>query len=71
MNYIYSTVSCEKQFFGNTDPVQLSEIIGTQLCVYNENILRNRSRDLKGFISYSNLMVNYSPGHTVIWNFIF
>lgn len=61
MNYIYSKVSSEKKFFGNTDPVQLSEKYGTPLYVYSENILRERCRDLKDLISYSNFSVNYSP----------
>jgi diaminopimelate decarboxylase len=61
MNYIYSKVSSEKNFFGNTDPIQLSEKYGTPLYVYNENILRKRCRELKGLISYSNFTVNYSP----------
>lgn len=61
MNYIYSKVSSEKNFFGNTNPVELTEKYGTPLYVYNENILRSRCRDLKGLISYSNFTVNYSP----------
>src|SRR5664279_5209294 len=61
MNYIYSRVSSENNFYGNTDPFQLSEKYGTPLYVYNENILRKRCRDLKGLISYSNFTVNYSP----------
>jgi len=61
MNYIYSKVSSENNFFGNSDPVQLSEKYGTPLYIYNENILRQRCRDLKGLISYSNFTVNYSP----------
>jgi diaminopimelate decarboxylase len=61
MNYIYSNVSSENNFYGNTDPFQLSEKYGTPLYVYSENILRNRCRDLKGLISYSNFTVNYSP----------
>ena len=61
MNYIYSKVSSEKKFFGNSDPLQLSEKYGTPLYVYNESILRNRCRELKGLISYSNFTVNYSP----------
>jgi diaminopimelate decarboxylase len=61
MNYIYSKVSSEKKFFGNTDPVQLSGKFETPLYVYNENILRQRCRDLKGLISYSNFTVNFSP----------
>jgi diaminopimelate decarboxylase len=60
MNYIYSKVSSEKKFFGNTNPVQLTENWGSPLYVYNENILRSRCRDLKGLISYSNFTVNYS-----------
>jgi len=61
MNYIYSKVSSENKFFGNNDPVQLLEKYGTPLYIYNENILRQRSRDLKGLISYPNFTVNYSP----------
>lgn len=60
MIYIYSKVSNEKKFFGNTNPIELSEKYDTPLYVYNENILRNRCRDLKGLISYSNFTVNYS-----------
>jgi diaminopimelate decarboxylase len=60
MNYIYSRVSREKKFFGNTDPIQLCRNYGSPLYVYNENILRNRCRDLKGLIDYSNFTVNYS-----------
>lgn len=61
MNYIYSKVSSKKNFFGNTDPIQLSEKYGTPLYVYNENILRRRCRELKELISYPNFTVNYSP----------
>lgn len=61
MNYVYSTVSAENKFFGNTDPVQLCEKYGTPLYVYNENLLRLRCRDMKGLISYNNFTVNYSP----------
>lgn len=60
MNNIYSKISTEKRFFGNTDPVRLSEKYETPLYVYNENILRKNCRDLKGLISYSNFTVNYS-----------
>ena len=61
MNYIYSKVSREKNFFGNTDPGQLTEEYGSPLYVYNETILRDHCRDLKGLISYKNFKVNYSP----------
>jgi diaminopimelate decarboxylase len=60
MNYIYSKVSCDKKFFGNSDPVSLSEEFGSPLYVYNEEILRNRCRDLKALISYPKFSVNYS-----------
>jgi diaminopimelate decarboxylase len=60
MNYIYSKVSSEKKFFGNTDPFQLVEKYGTPLYTYSENILRQRCRDLKELISYPNFTVNYS-----------
>ena len=61
MNFIYSKVSHENNFFGNTDPVQLTEKYGTPLYVYNEKILRERCRDMKGLISYKNFSVNFSP----------
>jgi diaminopimelate decarboxylase len=61
MKYIYSKVSSEKNFFGNSDPIFLSEKFGTPLYVYNENILRERCRELKGLISYKNFKVNFSP----------
>jgi diaminopimelate decarboxylase len=60
MNYIYSKVSSEKNFFGNTDPVQLTEKFGSPLYVYNENILRERCQELKRFISYKNFYVSFS-----------
>ena len=60
MNYIYSRVSNEKKFFGNTNPVQLTEKYKTPLFVYNENILRKSCRELKSLIPYPNFTVNYS-----------
>jgi diaminopimelate decarboxylase len=61
MNYIYSKVSSEKNFFGETDPIFLAENFGTPLYVYNENILRKRCRDLKSLVPYKNFLVNFSP----------
>jgi diaminopimelate decarboxylase len=61
MNYIYSKVSREKNFFGNTHPGHLIEEYGSPLYVYNETILRDHCRDLKGLIPYKNFKVNYSP----------
>ena len=61
MNYYYSRVSSEKNFYGKTNPFELLEKYGTPLYVYNEDLLRKRCCDLKGLISYSNFTVNYSP----------
>ena len=48
MNYNYSRVSSEKNFYGKTNPFELLEKFGTPLYVYNEDLLRKRCRDLKG-----------------------
>ena len=61
MKYIYSKVSLENNFFGNSNPVFLAENFGTPLYVYNENILRERCRELKKLIDYKHFVVNYSP----------
>lgn len=61
MNYIYSKVSDDTEFFGETNPLLLAEEYGTPLYVYNENIIRQRCRELKGLIDYKNFIVNYSP----------
>ncbi len=61
MNYIYSKVSSATHFFGKTDPINLTDNFGTPLYVYNENILRERCRDLKELIDYKRFVVNYSP----------
>jgi diaminopimelate decarboxylase len=60
MNYIYSEVSKSQNFFGNTNPVALAEEFGTPLYVYNENILRERCREMKSLVNYKNFAVNYS-----------
>jgi diaminopimelate decarboxylase len=61
MNYIYSKVSRENNFYGKVNPFLLVEQYGSPLYIYNENLLRARCRDMKGLISYSNFRVNYSP----------
>lgn len=61
MNYTYSRVSGETNFYGLTNPVLLTEKFGSPLYVYNEELLRNRCHDMVGLISYSNFSVNYSP----------
>ncbi|MBN2613553.1 MAG: diaminopimelate decarboxylase [Bacteroidales bacterium] len=61
MNYVYSAVSSDLNFFGNTNPVDLAEKYGTPLYVYNENILRDKCRELKNLVDYKNFFVNFSP----------
>jgi len=61
MNYIYSEVSKASQFFGKTNPVDLSLEFGTPLYAYNENILRHRCSELRKLIDYKRFVVNYSP----------
>lgn len=61
MNYIYSKVSNDLNFYGKTNPVNLAEEYGTPLYVYNEKILRDCCRDIKKLIAYKNFIVNYSP----------
>ncbi|MBM7581804.1 diaminopimelate decarboxylase [Caldicoprobacter guelmensis] len=50
----------ETNFFGNTNPKQLLEKYGSPLYVYNENILRQRCREMKSLISYPRFRVCYS-----------
>lgn len=47
-------------FFGHTNPQQLIGQYGSPLYVYNENILRQRCRDMADFIPYANYTANYS-----------
>ncbi len=47
-------------FFGRTTPLDLVKMYGTPLYVYNENILRQRCRDLLGLSSLPGFCVNYS-----------
>lgn len=61
MNYVWANTSKETGFYGNTNPVELIKKYGSPLYVYNENILRERCRDMKGLSSYKNFAVNYSP----------
>lgn len=56
----YNKVSDETNFFGNTTPVELIKEYGSPLYVYNENVMRERCRELKNLITYPNFSVNYS-----------
>ncbi|HEX3027961.1 MAG TPA: diaminopimelate decarboxylase [Clostridia bacterium] len=51
----------ETGFYGKTTPGSLIDRYGSPLYIYNENILRNRCREMKGLVQYENFMVNYSP----------
>lgn len=58
--YINHIWTGDIEFYGKTDPVKLIEKYGSPLYVYNENILRERCRNLKNLISYPDFKVNYS-----------
>lgn len=60
MQKIYSKVTDRMNFFEGNDPVALVEKYKTPLYVYNERILRERCRDLKEMVTYSNFAVDYS-----------
>ncbi|MDR1658800.1 MAG: diaminopimelate decarboxylase [Desulfovibrio sp.] len=47
-------------FYGKHTPLELAETHGTPLYVYNENILRERCRDLMNLSSHPGYGVNYS-----------
>ena len=63
MNFIYAQVSSESNFFGKSDPVELAKTYGTPVFVYNENILRERCRELKNLVSYKNFVDKSQSGH--------
>ncbi len=50
----------EIDFFKGNNPEQLLEKYGTPLYVYNEEILRERCREMKNLIKYPNFLANYS-----------
>ncbi|PKM51793.1 MAG: diaminopimelate decarboxylase [Firmicutes bacterium HGW-Firmicutes-7] len=56
----HNQVTTNTNFFGNASPHELIEKYGSPLYVYNENILRDRCRELKQLITYPNFSVNYS-----------
>jgi len=53
-------VTDETNFFEGADPFALAAEYGTPLYVYNERILRERCRDLRGLVKYPHFRVNYS-----------
>lgn len=60
MQYVHAPASQAQHFYGNTDPVRVIEEYGSPLYVYNEAILRQRCRDMKGLLSYPRVVVTYS-----------
>ncbi len=61
MNYVYAKVSTSQNFYEKTNPAVLIEKYGSPLYVYNEDILRERCRELKKMVDYKYFHVNYSP----------
>ncbi len=60
MQKIRSSYTDSINFFGKTNPHALLEAFGSPLYVYNENVLRQSCRALKGLSSHHGYGVNYS-----------
>ena len=60
MSNVRSAQTDKVDFFGNATPRELAAKYGTPLYVYNENVLRERCRDLLGLSSLPGFNVNYS-----------
>ena len=60
MANVRSTYTDSVNFYGQEDPRELVSRFGSPLYVYNENILRERCRDLLGLSSLPGFRVNYS-----------
>jgi len=60
MQYINAEITQSNRFYGNTNPYELIEQYGSPLYVYNEKIFRQRCREMKTFIPYPKILVNYS-----------
>ncbi len=60
MANVRSTYTDSVNFYGLEDPRELVSRFGSPLYVYNENILRERCRDLTGLSSHPGFCVNYS-----------
>jgi diaminopimelate decarboxylase len=55
-----SNVSDTVIFYQGNNPIDLVKKYGSPLYVYNENILRERCRELKNLVDYPHFTVNYS-----------
>ncbi|MGN1318023.1 MAG: diaminopimelate decarboxylase [Lachnospirales bacterium] len=60
MAKINSKVTDSVNFFKGNKPSDLAKKFGTPLYVYNESILRERCRDIKGLVKYPHFKINYS-----------
>lgn len=60
MNNNYNIVTENFNFYQNNSPQALVEKYGSPLYVYNENIFRQRCRDMKHLLSYKNFSLSYS-----------
>lgn len=60
MPNVRSSYTDSINFFGETTPELLIASYGSPLYVYNEKILRQRCREIKGLSSYPNFFVSYS-----------
>ncbi|MDD4702675.1 MAG: alanine racemase, partial [Desulfovibrio sp.] len=60
MSDIRSSYTDNLHFYGRHTPRELAETFGTPLYVYNENVLRQRCRDLMGLSNHPGFGVNYS-----------
>ncbi len=60
MPNIHSVYTDSCNFFGKSTPEELAATYGTPLYVYNENILRQRCRELCALSSLDSFHVNYS-----------
>ncbi|MBQ9406305.1 MAG: diaminopimelate decarboxylase [Desulfovibrio sp.] len=60
MSHTRSTYTDACAFYGHSSPRNLADAWGTPLYVYNENLLRQRCRELKGLSSHPGFNVNYS-----------
>lgn len=60
MTNVRSLYTDSINFFGTEDPIQLTKEYGTPLYVYNENVLRERCKDLTSLCKNKNIKINYS-----------
>lgn len=60
INNVFTKVTSESGFYGNTNPLELIETYGSPLYVYNEGIFRERCREMKKLLKYPYFSVNYS-----------